>query len=332
MALHNPNNWHWVNKDVRPWTQDYLTKELVGLKASKGEVSAEISKVLSMDGDVDVSQRKGKVITIFDVRLQLEYIGKVPVKAADTTEGQEDDTKDVSGTITIPEVAHDTAEDDSDASKEPVKDLVRKELTPQIRKRLQTLAPKLISEHGKDIQHAPGSNPTSGFSTPKVVQSSSVSKKAENSQSTSTTSSGNGPSVNVTSLSDQQEFRTTAEQLFETFTDPQRIAAFTRAPPKLFEGAKEGAKFEIFGGNVSGAYVKLDKPTYIEQKWRLAQWPQGHYSTLKIKFEQNDVDAVTIMRVNWEKVPIGQEEPTKRNWEEYYVRSIKTTFGFGTIL
>lgn len=115
-------------------------------------------------------------------------------------------------------------------------------------------------------------------------------------------------------------------------TDPQRIAAFTRAPPKLFEGAKEGAKFEIFGGNVSGSYTKLDRPTYVEQKWRLAQWPAGHFSTLKIKFEQNDVDAVTVMNVNWEGVPIGQEEPTKRNWNEYYVRSIKQTFGFGTIL
>lgn len=117
MALHNPNNWHWVNKDVRPWTQDYLSKELVGIKASKEDgTSAEVSKVLSMDGDVDVSQRKGKVITIFDVRLQLEYTGKVPVKAEQKDDeaeaSQEGDTKDVSGTITIPEVAHDSAEDE----------------------------------------------------------------------------------------------------------------------------------------------------------------------------------------------------------------------------
>jgi activator of HSP90 ATPase len=117
MALHNPNNWHWVNKDVRPWTQDYLTKELVGLKASREDgTSAEVSKILSMDGDVDVSQRKGKVITIFDVRLQLEFTGKVPVKAEKSDEdeeaSQEGDTKDVSGTITIPEVAYDTEEDE----------------------------------------------------------------------------------------------------------------------------------------------------------------------------------------------------------------------------
>lgn len=120
MALHNPNNWHWVNKDVRAWTQDYLSKELVGLKASREDgTSAEVSKILSMDGDVDVSQRKGKVITIFDVRLQLEFTGKVPVKAEKKYEEEEDeeasaegDTKDVSGSITIPEVAHDTEEDE----------------------------------------------------------------------------------------------------------------------------------------------------------------------------------------------------------------------------
>ena len=119
MTLHNPNNWHWVNKDVRPWTQDYLSKHLVGLKASREDgTSAEISKILSMDGDADVSQRKGKVITIFDVKLQLEYVGKVPAKREETNgedgeeANQEGDTKDVSGTITIPEVAHDTEEDE----------------------------------------------------------------------------------------------------------------------------------------------------------------------------------------------------------------------------
>lgn len=197
----------------------------------------------------------------------------------------------------------------SDLSKEPVKDLVRKELTPHIRKRLAKLGPALIIEHGKDIQHAPGSDPSAGFPALKVMQNSSVAKLADNAKSSAVGTAGaaNGPKVNVTSLSDTQEFRTTAEQLYETFTDPQRIAAFTRAPPKVFEGAKEGAKFEIFGGNVSGSYAKLEKPSYIEQKWRLAQWPQGHYSSLKIKFEQNDVDAVTIMRVDWEGVPVGQE-------------------------
>lgn len=211
----------------------------------------------------------------------------------------------------------------SDAnSKAPVKDLVRAKIVPQLRKEFVKLGPALIAEHGKDIQHAPGSNPSSGFSTPKLhVPSSAPQATSSHTQSSGTTS------VNTTTVTDNEEFRAPAEALYDVFTDPDRIAAFTRAKPKLFEGAKEGGKFELFGGNVSGEYLELVKPTKIVQSWRLDQWPKGHYSRLEINFDQNDVDNVTVMRVTWSGVPIGQEEVTKRNWGEYYVRSIKQTFG-----
>ncbi|KAI9714433.1 MAG: hypothetical protein M1820_000394 [Bogoriella megaspora] len=329
MVLHNPNNWHWVNKDTRDWAREYLEKELIYLRAEEGDVTAEITKIISMDGDVDVSQRKGKVITLFDVKLQLEYSGKTK------------DDEDVSGSITIPEVAHDTEADEyvfdidvySDASsKQPVKDLVKSKLVPQLREHLAKLGPALIKEHGKDLQHEAG---YASVSTPKYSSNSSIAKPADNptaNSSVSTSSTGGkGPAVNVTTVTDSEEFRTEASQLYQTFTDPQRVAAFTRNPPRVFE-AKKGGKFELFGGNVAGEFVELQEPTKIVQKWRLSQWPAGHYSTLNIQFDQNDVDAVTVMRVNWQGVPVGQEEVTKRNWGEYYVRSIKTTFGFGTIL
>ncbi|KAH7419114.1 activator of Hsp90 ATPase [Cadophora sp. MPI-SDFR-AT-0126] len=321
--LHNPNNWHWVNKDASSWTKQYLEQNIKGIKAEENGVTAQLDKLISMDGDVDVNQRKGKVITIFDVKLVLEYSGKTK------------DDEDVSGTITVPEVAHDTEEHEyvfeldiySDAnSKAPVKDLVRSKILPQLRKEFAKLGPALIAEHGKDIQHAPGSNPSSGFSTPKLhVPTSSPAPAAT--QTTKTSSS-----VNTTTVTDSEEFRAPATELYQTFTDPQRISAFTRAAPKLFEGAKKGGKFELFGGNVSGEYLELVEPTKIVQSWRLDQWPKDHYSRLEINFDQNDVDNVTVMRVSWSGVPVGQEEVTKRNWSEYYVRSIKQTFGFGTIL
>jgi activator of HSP90 ATPase len=100
MALHNPNNWHWVSKDVSEWTKEYLAKELEGISAEDNTAKAKIDSVLSLDGDVDVSQRKNKVITIFDFKLSLEYSGNVK------------DGESASGTITIPEVAHDTELDE----------------------------------------------------------------------------------------------------------------------------------------------------------------------------------------------------------------------------
>ena len=100
MVLHNPNNWHWVNKDASPWARNYLATELTTISAEEDGVTAKISKLISSDGDVDVSQRKGKVITLFDLKVQLEYEGKTK------------DGGDVSGSISIPEVAHDTEENE----------------------------------------------------------------------------------------------------------------------------------------------------------------------------------------------------------------------------
>jgi activator of HSP90 ATPase len=330
MVLHNPNNWHWVNKDVSTWAKEYLEGDLVGISAEEGNVTAKIDKVVSMEGDVDVCQRKGKVISLFDVKVRLEYIGHTA------------DKEEVTGSITIPEVAHDTEEDEyvfevdifnESSSKQPVKDLVRSKIVPQLRERFQKFGPALIAEHGKDLQHPAGSNPSSGVSTPKYNSSTSIPTSApQTSTSARSSKQGKGSSINVTKLTESAEFRTTADELFNTFTDPQRLAAFTRAPPGLFEGAKEGGRFELFGKNVSGEFVTLERPTRLVQKWRLAQWPEGHYSTLTLRFDQNDVDHVTVMRVEWDGVPVGQEEVTSRNWNDYYVRSIKVTFGFGTVL
>ncbi|TAQ86860.1 hypothetical protein B7494_g4818 [Chlorociboria aeruginascens] len=312
MVLHNPNNWHWVNKDASAWTRQWLEESIKDIKTEENGVTAHLDKLISMDGDVDVNQRKGKVITIFDVKLVIEYSGK-------TKEDEE-----VSGTITIPEVAHDTEENEyvfdidiySDAnSKAPVKELVRAKIVPELRKQFAKLGPELIAEHGKDIQHSADTNPSSGFSTPKLHVPSSGPSQVNVSSSTNVK---NGSFVNTTTVTDTEEFRAPASELYKTFTDPQRIAAFTRAAPKLFEGAKKGGKFELFGGNVSGEYLELVEPTKIVQSWRLDQWPAGHYSRLEINFDQNDVDNVTVMRVSWGGVPIGQEDVTKRNWGEYY--------------
>ncbi|KAI1741446.1 activator of Hsp90 ATPase [Xylaria scruposa] len=328
MALHNPNNWHWVSKDASKWTQDWFQENLTtpDFAVEKDGVTAKISKVISMDGDVDVSQRKGIVKTIFDVKLVLEYSGSAP------------EADDVSGTITIPEIAHDSTKGSfqfeidiysESKEKQPVTDLVRSVLLEKLRDEFLKLGPAMAVEHGKDIQHAPGSNPSSGFSTPKLHAPTGSAAKVETAPSTQKSTSS---SVNTTVLLEQAEFKAEAVDLYEVFTDARKLAAFTRAPPKKFDGAKVGGSWELFDGNVAGEFKELQKPTQIVQTWRLKQWPAGHYSQQTLVFDQNNDEHVTVLKVEWSGVPIGQEEVTKRNWDEYYVKSIKKTFGFGTIL
>ena len=57
------------------WAREWLTENITTIRAEKNGVEASIVKIASMDGDVDVSQRKGKVITLFDVKLVLDFEG-----------------------------------------------------------------------------------------------------------------------------------------------------------------------------------------------------------------------------------------------------------------
>jgi activator of HSP90 ATPase len=79
MVLHNPNNWHWVNKDAGPWAKKFLESQIEDISAEEDGVTAKMTKLTAMDGDVEVSQRKGKVISIFDVALTFEYEGEHPL-------------------------------------------------------------------------------------------------------------------------------------------------------------------------------------------------------------------------------------------------------------
>ncbi|KAF3905382.1 hypothetical protein ABW21_db0204392 [Orbilia brochopaga] len=352
MVLHNPNNFiiclisfslnkpeqltvfagpqgHWVNKDASAWAKDYLEQSLVGVSATGNEgTTVEVVKVLSVEGDVDVSQRKGKVITLFDVKIQLEY------------KGQTASEESVSGTITIPEVAHDTEPSEyvfeianyaDSKEKQPVRDLIRSGVTSQLRLKLSEFAPALMEQHGKDIQHTEENDPkywaSKGQSSTSAASSSSqhhAPAAADSAVGSAASHQGSAPVINTTDIKDSFEFQTSAEQLYQTLVDPQRVAAFTRSSPQVFE-PKQGGRYKLFGGNVEGEFVTLVPSERIEQKWRLSSWPAGHFSSMSMTFDQGQ-DSTTL-RLSWTGVPIGQEETTRRNFSEYYVKSIKLTFG-----
>ena len=48
------------------------------ISAEEGPNTVSIKKLSSCEGDVDVSQRKGKIITLFDVKLVLDIEGMIP--------------------------------------------------------------------------------------------------------------------------------------------------------------------------------------------------------------------------------------------------------------
>ncbi|ORY90501.1 activator of Hsp90 ATPase [Syncephalastrum racemosum] len=144
----NVNNWHWVNKNCLSWAKTYFNEQLVGLEASKDEASVKIVSVDECTGDCDLNQRKGKIITIYDLVLKLTF------------EGQLAEGTQVKGSISVPEVAHDFDEDDyvfdikidnETSETQALKPMIRKQLTPAIVKVFGSFANDMIKKHAPDV-------------------------------------------------------------------------------------------------------------------------------------------------------------------------------------
>jgi activator of HSP90 ATPase len=336
MVVNNPNNWHWVDKNCIEWTRAYLKERLVGLAAQQDGGNAEVSAVSLVEGDVEVCQRKGKVISLFDVKITLSIAG---------TCGES-----FEGSIVVPELAYDSSADDlqfdvSIYNEKPATQharvLVKTALVPQIRQVLARFGTDLIATHGGDIQlssdkvssqytkanqlGATPANPVSAVTplAPRPVAASPA--------TSAPATSGNVPRYNTATLHLEPTFNTTAEQLYRTLLDPARLAAWTRSPPQIEPFPPSlNSSFKLFGGSISGTLTKLVPNEHITQKWRLEDWKEGHYAELDIALVQGSSD--TKMVVKWSGIPIGQEDRVRENFENYYVRSIKITFGFGAVL
>lgn len=337
MVVNNPNNWHWVDKNCIDWTRQYFNDKVIGIKAESGNQKAEINSVTSVEGDVVVSQRKGKVISLFDLKVVLSYVGKI-------------DDLEVSGSITTPEVAYDTEEDEyqfeisvfsENNENSKIKELVRQKIIPQLRKSYFQFGEDLLIVNGQDIQ-LPSEQVNSKFTkanqvisssepVKKVSENTTNTTKTETTKATTSTSSSSVPKYNTSTLHFEPTFNTSAEQLYITLLEKNRVGAWTRSTPD-FQGdiLKEGSTFNLFGGNVEGSIKSLKPNEQIVQLWRLRSWKSGHFATLKIDFHQGDSE--TKLNVLFSGIPVGEEDAVKANFEDYYIRSIKLTFGFGVVL
>lgn len=344
MVVHNPNNWHWVDKNCVSWARNYFDNRVVGLRSVENDTKqVEVSSISSMEGDCEVSQRKGKVISLFDLKLVVMIKGRI------------EDEK-FEGSITVPEIAFDSDVDDyqfdisiyKETSKlSEAKPLIREKLIPQLRDAFSKFGPELLQTHANDIQ-VPEEQVKSEFtranaqstqktSAPAASKPSETTKKIGGDVKSSVPASGSakGPLYNTTTLHLEPDFNVPAIELYQTFLDKQRVQAWSRSQ-LICDSSKttleKGDEFTLFGGNVSSKLIESDIGKRLVFQWRLNDWRSGHWSTLAMDFHESKEYHETKLQVTWSGVPVGEEDKARGNFMEYYVRSIKLTFGFGAVL
>lgn len=104
-------------------------------------------------------------------------------------------------------------------------------------------------------------------------------------------------------------------RLYRMYLDPKQHAAFTGAPVRI--AARAGAKFEAFGGALSGTILQVVPNRLIVQSWR------------STKFGRRDVDSTLVLSF-WPVKGGGRIELTHVNvadgdfagvsegWSKYY--------------
>ncbi|KAG6335480.1 hypothetical protein ID866_3608 [Astraeus odoratus] len=316
-------NWHWKNKNVSSWAKTWFERELTAISITgAGSENVCISSVGDVDGDVELGQRKSKLITIYDCKVQLEWSGT----ASDGTE--------VKGKLTVPEVSHEiTVDRSSDYAYEwslktepsPAVDalyaLAKERLPPALEAKFAEFPVAMIETHGKDltVSAEPSRTGTPVASMPAPAASSAGTGAAA--AATRPPQAKKTP-VNTSQLVKEATFMAAADDLYSLLTDQSRIPYWTRAPAQ--STPEPGMPYSLFGGGVKGKYVSLTPGKEIKQTWSLQSptWPPEHAATLTIALEQSS-DSTTVT-FTLEGVPKGMEDEIERNLEGYYVHGLKS--------
>ncbi|TPX37147.1 hypothetical protein SmJEL517_g01036 [Synchytrium microbalum] len=326
-----------------------MKTKLTDATDSQDEITITIKDLYSVEGDCELSQRKNKIITIFDFSdLSIGWEGIIPtiliVKSTRTLTrndslGSDQAENTAGGRINIPEFDHDskldklemqiTMSDTTTPEKAAILKVARSLLPGMIANALKDFQSDMISSHMKDVYIAP-EEMNSHPQTPTYTPSPSIAPNASSSSTSAPDASKSSKALKggVTSITDNIEFVCSANDLMEVFFDMGRVQAWSRN--KVVVSREAGSEFSLFGDNVTGTLLEYEPGKKFVQKWRLKSWPSGHYSTVSYELIQGDQS--TTLQLVQKDVPVGEKEITEKNWTTYYWNPIKATFGYGGLL
>ncbi|ORX36754.1 putative chaperone activator [Kockovaella imperatae] len=322
--------YHWRNKNCGPWAREWIKKSVPGIKVEDGKQRVEVDEVTSVSGDCDLGQRKGKLLTIYDLEVELSWTGS-------DAEGSE-----VKGKIKCPEVSHEaidglseyvyeitiTTPSPANSSANALSSFVRSDLLPRLSEKFNSLRPALLEAHG-----GPSDEATSGVSTPQNQHYSPAPPGSANASSTTSATGATAKSAPVTSPSTttpkpaltgtkvvevKAELQASAADLWGLLTDQSKIPMWSRAEAKF--SPSPDSSYTLFGGNVTGKIVSAEAPTKLVTTWQLkkSNWPSDHFATMTIVLDQGSNS--TNVTFTLDGVPAGQEGELENALDGFYIR------------
>ncbi|CAF0835784.1 unnamed protein product [Didymodactylos carnosus] len=320
-----------VEKNATQWSKDKLSELLVGLTIENDQLRCDIKELKKCDGEASANNRKAKLVYLYEWHIEAKYEGYIK-------DSDNDNKTKYQGELEIPNLSDENSIDEVDISYsieketkgQKFKELMITHGTPIIRHRLSEYV-RLLKEQFSQGLILP---------TKDKIISSSIEKKPpppstqrvvskSNSSTSSTTSSSSSKILETKDLVIEDYFKCSRNELFQTFTDINRVKAFTQNSVQHYD-CKQGGWFSLFGGNITGNFIDIIPYDTIEMLWRFKQWPEEHFSHVRLEFIDEKDQTKLVVRQNG--VPAHFYDNTMEGWKRFYIDSIKQTFGYGSRL
>lgn len=319
----NVNNWHWTEKNASQWSKDKLTELLVNLQVTDGTGSCKVVEMPRCEGEAVANNRKAKLIFFYEWSIELKW------------EGEADDSDEtIEGKLEIPNLSEEHDPSDVDITvtvttkgqvAERLKELMRTKGAERIREQLGVYISCLKQEFSQGMILP---TKTDSINQARSTGKSSINYKQQAVNGGKPAGSGEKVKFDTATLSQEETFKCTAQELYRALTVPEMVQAFSQGPCVLH--AEKGGRFELFGANVIGTFTELVPDRKIGMRWRFSSWPQDHFSDVTLDLNQKeDCTQLTLTQVG---VPQSEVDRTRDGWQRHYWDSLKRTFGFGAIL
>ncbi len=108
---------------------------------------------------------------------------------------------------------------------------------------------------------------------------------------------------------------TNAKALYDLYMDAKKHSIATGSPAKI--SAKEGTKYSVHGGYITGKNLQLVKDKLIVQTWRATGWDKADVdSTFMINLEQKGKDVV--LHAVHANLPEKHAGHIGKGWHDHY--------------
>ncbi|NXU40491.1 AHSA2 ATPase, partial [Drymodes brunneopygia] len=305
----NVNNWHWTERDATSWSKRKLKEVLEGLVVEGEAGRCEIGDLKHVEGEASCNSRKGKLIFFYEWNLRLSWKGTV-----------KESGEKHKGSVEIPNLSEENEVDDTEinVSKKKgegdvLKDLMRTEGTTKVREALRDYLKALKTEFTLGMIL-----PTKASVGQEVASERKPSGSSVQDSVTPQSLDMVGVKIPTVRIHMREVFNSPADELYSLFTKKDLVQKFSKCPAVI--EAEKGGKLQMFEGCVSGEYTELVPSQRIVLKWRCRSWPDEHYATVALNFQ--DLAAQSELELECKGVPVSHEESTRQCWKKQYFEEI----------